>query len=57
MSLNDTKDKDPLGALLNLSMQLRLLFIQSYQSLLWNTAVSWRMSERFDRLEICYVVR
>lgn len=39
---------DPLRALLELPRETCLLFVQSYQSLLWNQAASRRMGGEFD---------
>ncbi|CAN0502541.1 unnamed protein product, partial [Laminaria digitata] len=50
-SLRDTGGTDPLGAMLALPRPMRLLFIQAYQSLLWNEAASLRMSPGFDRYD------
>lgn len=47
--LADTGGRDALGAMLALPRPLRMLFVQSYQSLLWNEAASLRMAGWFDR--------
>lgn len=39
---------DPLRALLELPREVSLLFVQAYQSLLWNQAASRRMGGEFD---------
>ena len=39
---------DPLRAILELPREVSLLFVQAYQSLLWNQAASSRMGGEFD---------